>query len=158
MEGTQISICKEGSTCFADMFFDWLPAAGVGTPPYTKALDRLNNWQTSNRRWGIHSISSSNHNTTLLTTQLQAISISKRGNSFNLFSFVLVEVVRISSACAKAPKKSPWILRPRSLILDQLVEGPWLNWTGRGTWRIPLPKRRLGTLFTLTLPLPSQIP
>ena len=36
-----------------------------------------------------HSTSSCNHNTTLLGTQLQAISISKRGNCLNLFCCVI---------------------------------------------------------------------
>ena len=126
VEGTQITICREGSACFADTFFDWLPASGVGTPPYTMALDRLNKWKTSHKRWRIHSISSTKHNTHYSTSGHFLSAKEATVLTCSAVSSGLVEVVRMPSACAKAPKKSPWILRPRSLpwVLDQLVENP----------------------------------
>ena len=47
MEGTQITICKESSACFANTFFNRLLAGGVRAPPYVKTLDRLHNYKNS---------------------------------------------------------------------------------------------------------------
>ena len=46
---------KKASVCFTDSFFIQFPAGGVWAPPYTKALNRLFDWKTSQCRcrWGI---------------------------------------------------------------------------------------------------------
>ena len=113
----------QGKLCMLYRFFNLFPAAGVWAPPYTEVLDRLVNWKTSHCRWRVLPISSGDHYTTLLNTELQAISFSKRDMNCSVASSGLVEVVQTSCACAKVPKKSPWILRPSSLELRSTNSG-----------------------------------
>ena len=143
--------------------FDWLPAGG---PPNTQALDRFYDLETSDRRRGFLSISSYDHNSTLLSTQIEAISLSKLGDIFDLFSCILWICWGIQYSChlhvqshLRAPEywgQDPWISVTRFKRKEDITDPWWISLFLLGDDKIGIPYFDLG--MQVLMPILDQPP
>ena len=91
------SMGKEGTTCFAEPFFNWPPTSKVWTPPYPKHLTESSKGKLARQREDSFVFL---HNATLFSTELKAFPPYKMINCDHLIRRVSSLAARRFRACS----------------------------------------------------------